>query len=376
MGLLILAFTLLPVGSAQATLKVLHAFQGGSAGDGARPVADLLRDSAGNLYGTTAEGGDNQQGTVFKVAPDGIETVLLKFDYDDGDTPVAGLIADEAGNLYGTTGFGGAGGVGAVFEVAPNGAETLLYSFDSNAGLGWHPSQRLLRDSTGTLYGTAADGRLNKDQYGTVFKLDPNGTFAELHAFKGGADGAYPSSPLLIDRAGALYGTTAEGGSGYGVIFKIMSDSRERILYAFPATAYSPSGLTMDRAGIFYTSVQGGDHGYGGVFKVAADGTGALLYSFRGNDDGANPNPGLILDKSGALYGTTASGGGRCVKRMGGGTIFKITPDGSETVLCVFDGRQGRSPAAGLTIDKKGNFYGTASEAGAEHFGSVFKFHP
>jgi uncharacterized repeat protein (TIGR03803 family) len=363
---------LIPSGSAQAKFKVLYSFQGGS--DGATPQGSLLRDSAGNLYSTTAEGGINQQGTVFKVAPGGAETVLHKFDYDDGDRPASGLIADDAGNLYGTTVFGGAGGVGAVFELAPDGTETVLYSFDSNAGLGWHPSQQLIRDNAGNLYGTAADGRIDKDQYGTVFQLDTEGTFTLLYRFKGGADGAYPSSALLMDKAGAFYGTAAAGGSGYGVVFKITPDGAERVLYAFSSAAYGPAGLAADSAGNLYTSVQGGDHGYGAVFKLAADGMGGLLYSFKGGSDGAHPNAGLVLDKSGALYGTTADAGAGCIKRMGCGTIFEIAPDGTETVLHLFAGRQGKSPGAGLILDKKGNLYGTASGGGADHHGLVFRF--
>ena len=209
--------------------QVLHRFHGK---DGAGPQASLFREAAGNLYGTTQDGGDNNCqlplkaegcGVVFKLSPTGEETVLHTFTGGaDGAGPDAGLIPDKTGNLYGTTIAGGPYSDGVVFKLNPDTRElTVLYAFTDEAD-GGIPYAGVIRDTAGNLYGTTGDGGAYNN--GVVFKLDTTGKETVLHAFTGGEDGSYPVYNLIRDAAGNLYGTTNEGGDpncGCGVVFKL-----------------------------------------------------------------------------------------------------------------------------------------------------------
>ncbi|HTV34519.1 MAG TPA: choice-of-anchor tandem repeat GloVer-containing protein, partial [Methylocella sp.] len=208
------------------TETVLHAFKG-SPSDGSNPSAGLIFDSSGNLYGTTHIGGVAELGTVFKLAPDGTETVLHSFEGPgDGIYPVAGLIFDSSSNLYGTTVNGGATlAAGAVFKLAPDGTETVLHSFRGH-GDGANPFAGLIADSQGNLYGTTPSGGSSNcgAGCGTVFKLAPDGTsYKVLYTFAGGSDGFYPYAGLIADSQGNLYGTTTGGGANdsNGTVFKL-----------------------------------------------------------------------------------------------------------------------------------------------------------
>jgi len=230
---------------------VLHSFTGGAA-DGVDPNG-VVRDAAGNLYGTTFGGGDSGNGVVFKVDAGGAETLLYNFKgLGDGGTPYGGLILD-AGNLYGTTAFGGlfggnrcGNGCGVVFKLDRAGDETVLYPFDGNTGKEPHGS--LVRDAAGNLYGTTLRGG-NTDLgpclfagCGVVFKVAPGGHETLLHNFTGGADGANPYAGLARDAAGNFYGTTSMGGSGGGVVFELNPNGQETILHSFANEGYSSKG--------------------------------------------------------------------------------------------------------------------------------------
>ncbi len=377
---------LVPLNSAHAE-KVLYVFR--HALDGHQPMSGLITDSAGNLYGTTQLGGKNY-GTVFRLAPDGSETVLYSFaGGSDGAGPLAGLIADSAGNLYGTTAKGGGAGCGGhgcgtVFKLTPDGTETVLYSF-AGGNDGISPVAGLITDSAGNLYGTTQLG--GKNHFGTVFKLAPDGTETVLYrfCFQGDpcTDGGSPYAGLIKDKAGNLYGTTAEGGTySGGTVFRLAPDGSETVLYSFARGsdgAYPKAGLIADSAGNLYgTTASGGGTGCGGygcgtVFKLAPEGTETVLYAFTGND-GAYPEAGVITDSAGNFYGTTQQGG-----TNDNGTVFKLAPDGTETVLYSFaGGSDGSLPFAGLIADKKGHLYGTTSEGGSTRCygfgcGTVFK---
>lgn len=215
--------------------QILHSFGGGV--DGTQPFGTLIFDRNGNLYGTTYSGGSSDDGTVFKLTPNGsgswTETILYSFTGppsggSDGANPEAGLVFDAAGNLYGTTQFGGPTGTGTVFKLTPSvdgtWNESLLYAF--NGADGAHPACVPSFDRAGNLYGTTDMG--GAYDYGTVFKLTPSfaGQWTEtvLHAFSGGADGGYPSAGVILDDSNRLYGTTQEGGpyGMYGgVVFQI-----------------------------------------------------------------------------------------------------------------------------------------------------------
>jgi len=375
---------LIPLGSAHAKdFGVLYSFTGN---DGANPQAVLIADGAGNLYGTTYEGGNGNCssyghtgcGTVFKLAPNGTETVLYSFTGgSDGSDPTAGLIMDKKGNLYSTTySYGGADGFGVVFKLAPNGTETVLYSFTGGSD-GSGPYAGLIMDKKRNLYSTTVGGGSTNctGGCGTVFKLAPNGTETVLYSFTGGSDGANPQAVLIADGAGNLYSTTYAGGAdGAGVVFKLAPNGTETVRYSFTGGSDGSgptAGLIMDKKGNLYgTTNGGGADGAGVVFKLAPNGTEFVLYSFTGGSDGSGPYAGLIMDKKGNLYGTTHLGGAD-----GFGVVFKLAPNGTETVLHSFStrGGDGRHPLASLIMDKKGNLYSTTFGGGADNDGVVFK---
>jgi uncharacterized repeat protein (TIGR03803 family) len=389
-----------PLAGAHAlTLTVLHAFTG-TGGDGVNPFAGVLEDSAGNLYGTTALGGDTEDchagcGTVFKIAADGTETVLYAFTgaYKthgaDGHDPQAGLIADGSGNLYGTTDSGGdtkctqhpkGYGCGVVFQITAAGAESVLYAF-KDTGAGVSPGGSLLLGTDGNLYGTTTEGGKAKctTGCGTVFAVKPNGSETVLHAFTGGKDGDSPAANLIADSAGNLYGTTAEGGgtgcSGArcGTVFKVTPDGKERVLYAFKGGkdgAIPESGLIMDGAGNLYGTTYGGGGsgcsgvGCGTVFKVTPEGHEKTIYAFQGSSDGAWPSAGLTADTAGNLYGTTESGGGGSCTG-GCGTVFELVRGTTEQVLYTFTGgSDGAAPYGGVIVDVSGDIFGTTVTGG------------
>jgi len=372
---------------APTTLTKLYRFQGGT--DGANPKAGLVRDAAGNLYGATESGGGTSNyGTVFKIDSTGNETVLYRFAGDSGgENPVGGLIRDAAGNLYGTTLYGGdlhcnSFGCGTVFRLDPAGNETVLHQFAGPGGSddGAYPYAGLIRDTAGNLYGTTqgGGGQMNR---GTVFKVDTTGTETVLHRFTGIPDGQNPTAGLILDSAGNLYGTTEFGGSisggGYGTVFKIDPTGVETVLYRFqgiPDGAYPYAGLIRDSVGNLYgaTLYGGGGSGLGSgtVFKLDPQGVESVLHHFSGGSDGEAPI-GLVQDASGNLYGTTLRGG------PGYGVIFEINSAGTQT-LWSFDVRiDGGAPYAGLVRDATGNLYGTTNLGGGTcKCGTVFRLSP
>jgi uncharacterized repeat protein (TIGR03803 family) len=305
---------------------VLHSFTGGT--DGAAPYAGLTRDRAGNLYGTTSGGGASGVGVVFKVDTTGTETVLYNFTGKlDGANPYASLIRDSAGNLYGTTFGGGGWGAGVVFKLDTTGTERVLHHFTGGAD-GDEPSAPLIQDSAGNLYGTTAGG--GASNWGVVFKLDRTGNETVLHSFSGGTDGGYPIAGLIRDSAGNLYGTTQSAGiSAAGVVFKLDTTGTETVLYSFTGGtdgAYPVAGLIRDSAGNLYgTASDGGASRQGVVFKVDTTGTETVLYNFTGGEDGGLSEAGLIQDSAGNLYGTTYYGGSGRVT-FGNGVVFMLKP--------------------------------------------------
>jgi uncharacterized repeat protein (TIGR03803 family) len=376
--------------TAHAEVTVLYAFKGGR--DGAYPHSRLIRDTAGNLYGTTGDAGT--KGTVFKLEPGGRKKILHVFTGRDGDGagPYGGLIEDGEGSLYGTTQGGGAYREGTVFKLAPDGTETVFYSFCSRGNCvdGANPSAGLLRDKKGNLYGTTGygggTGCENGFGCGTVFKLAPDGTETVLHTFVGGSDGSLPRERLIQDEKGNLYSTTSLGGGGNckfgyfergcGTVFEIAPDGTETVLHAFRGhkDGSYPSGVLRDKTGNLYGATGDGggyrcrpSHGCGTVFKLAPDGTETVLHAFAGGKDGAFPND-LIRDKEGNLYGTTGEGGGGdCHPQHGCGTVFEIAPDGTETVLFAFKNHKqdGSEPWGGLLKGGDGELYGTAPQGGS-----------
>jgi uncharacterized repeat protein (TIGR03803 family) len=307
--------------------KVLHSFSQ-TDGDGAFPwYGTLVRDSSGDLYGTTYVGGIKGQfccGTIFKVTAAGTETVLYRFTGDNGDGfPQAGVVRDSSGNLYGTTQNGGPSNAGTVFKVDPTGKKTVLYSFTGSTD-GGYPMAGVVLDANGDLYGTTYEG--GSAFAGTVFKVDPTGKETVLYGFTGSTDGGSPQSGVIRDSHGNLYGTTYYGGNqGAGTVFKVNTVGQETVLHNFTSgnDGWLPLGgsLVRDSAGNLYgTTPQGGSNNFGVVFKIDTKGNETVLHTFSGSD-GKIPYGTLLLDKAGNLYGTTYAGGA-----YGGGVVFKIAP--------------------------------------------------
>jgi uncharacterized repeat protein (TIGR03803 family) len=300
------------------TETVLHSFSGPP--DGAEPMADLVLDASGNLLGTTSTGGVTGAGTVFKLDSTGKESVLYSFlGGSDGSTPMAGLILDETGNMYGTTFEGGAGPCaktkdsrsmapatcGVVFEIDTTGTEGVLYNFTGHPD-GANPAGDLVRDAAGNLYGTTVAGGIlcyviappfpgpqSTEYYcGAVFKLDPTGKETLLHSFSGAPDGAIPHAGVILDASGNLYGTTEEGGTG-------------------GCTVSSGLGVPLNL-------------GCGSIFEVEAAGNATVLYSFTGTGLDWAPKSKLALDPQGSLFGTTTQGGSGECGSFGCGVVFRF----------------------------------------------------
>jgi uncharacterized repeat protein (TIGR03803 family) len=294
----------------------------------------------------------------------------------DGGDPVAGVIQDPDGNLYGTTYYGGVYRAGVAYEIDTAGTETVLHSFSGPDGD--LPTTPLLRDSEGNLYGTAFDG--GSDDCGTAFKIDTAGKLTVLHTFAGGADGCYPEQGLVMGKSGILFGTTNQSGhtrrgtTGRGTIFKVDSAGNFTVLYTF---VQSPDGgrpsdghLMRDRSGNLYGLTAGGRHNDGVLYKLTESGAFSLLHSFKGGTkDGCTPLGSVVQDQAGNLYGTTAACGSN-----GYGTIWKVSKKGKETILHNFAGgtADGCNPYAGVTMDSKGNLYGVTYRCGADGYGTLY----
>jgi len=334
-------FELTPKAGGGWTEKVLHSFSGK---DGAVPYAGLIFDSVGNLYGTTYEGGAYNDGTVFELTPEAgggwKEKVLHSFSGKDGVYPTASLIFDAAGNLYGTTSDGGAYYDGTVFELTPKAGggwtEKVLHSFSGKEGA--VPYAGLIFDAAGNLYGTTFMGGTNI-KYGTVFELTPKagGGWKEkvLHSFYS-QDGDEPIAGLIFDAAGNLYGMTSSGGinNNYGTVFELTPKAgggwTEKVVHHFNnyKKGVGPqASLIFDGAGNLYgTTYAGGAFGPGTVFELTPEAGGGwtekVLHSFNNNgNDGYNPLDSLVFDASGNLYGTTYGGGAYDL-----GMVFEVKP--------------------------------------------------
>jgi hypothetical protein len=453
--LLVMILTLASVASAEWKEKVLYSFQGGS--DGSTPAGGVVFDSAGNLYGATTDGGANncpgpaQCGTVYQLTPPAqkggswSESILYIFKgkkVNDGSTPAGGVILDMAGNLYGTTAYGGAGncillggnvGCGTVWKLTPpkqkggQWTESVIYSFQGGKD-GDFPNGDLTFDSAGNLYGATLFGGgkgttcniLFGGQCGTVFKLSPSkqkgGKWTEkvLHHFAGGtkgeqsSDGAEPNGGLVLDSAGAVYGTTYYGGNnsgdcdggvggiGCGTVFKLVPPISkggawtEETLYHFGGAndgSNPAAGVVSDAKGDLYgTTYFGPQNGYGTIFEVARpqgksrSWKETILYRFKDGADGAYPAGPLTFNAYGGLYGTAEYGGGASIY----GDVFVLKPPSQgkswtfDTLYGFGTRSGGGAPAAKLVSDGGGNFYSTTGGGGdpCSTCGTVFELSP
>jgi uncharacterized repeat protein (TIGR03803 family) len=375
-----------PSSSSLAAKKytVIHTFTGTP--DGTAPAAGLTLGPKGTLFGTAEYGGTFGEGTVFTMNRQGKVKVVYSFcqlaNCADGAVPFGSVTLDDSGNIYGTTFTADIYLYGAVFKIDPKGNESVLHTFNGPAtGDGANPGGTLLLDVEGNLYGTTEGGGLLCLQAsfgcGTVFKIDAGGNETILYSFTGGADGGIPGAGLIHDADWNLYGTSYVGGAGgCGTVYKIARDATETVLYSFNCSngdGWGPlSGLISDRQGKLYgTTGFGGSFGQGTVFKVTPSGAESVLYSFAGGTtDGCMPFYGsLIWDESGNLYGTTVFCGAN-----NEGTIFRLDPNGKETVLHSFTGgADGANPYGGTLIDVDRNIYGMATDGGASLDGVIYR---
>ena len=405
MIVIIVTLVLAPGAWAASKYKTLYKFKGGA--DGSSPYSALIFDGAGNLYGTTNEGGAYGWGTVFELRHNSNggwkEQVLYSFTGGaDGGGPLASLIFDSAGSLYGTTAGGGtrniscgSSGCGVVFKLTTNASgnwtENVIYSFTGESD-GYLPTAGLIFDSTGSLYSTTYGN--NEYTGGTVFRLTPNsdGSWTEsvISGFTSG--GCLPWGGLIFDPGGNLYGTTVWCGEyNYGVVFELTPDSdgswTEHLLYQFKGNngGNPEASMIFDSAGNLYGTGSGGGStdcagGCGGTFSLTPTSAGRWKYRRLHNFTSApgtgplGPVGGLIFDALGNLYGTAPVGG------YGYGVVFKQSPTSAGgweyAVLYRFSDAPGAYPYAGLVLDPAGNLYGTTLGDRSKTFGSVFEITP
>lgn len=391
---------------AAAQERVLHNFSGKN---GSQPYSGLIFDAAGNLYGTTFEGGLYNYGTVFELTPKAgggwTEKVLHSFNYNgkDGYYPHGSLIFDGNGNLYGTTTYGGSaacsddqpGGCGTVFELTPKPgggwAEKILYSFGNG---GAYPVASLIFDTVGNLYSTTLEGPVVEGVNagcGTVFELTPAANaWTEWTLYFNFADDCGPFAGVVFDAKGNLYGTTEGEGAYGGIVYELTPGAggswTETTLHYFlldGTDGYTPAGgLIFDAAGNLYgATVFGGTGKVGTVFELTPTSgnmwTEAILHDFGSGTEEYGPSGSLMFDAAGNLYGATYAGG-----TYNYGTVFELSPagDGRWTgrVLHNFNnnGKDAYYPNGSLIFDDAGNLYGTTGSGGLYGNGTVFEITP
>jgi uncharacterized repeat protein (TIGR03803 family) len=349
------------------TFKALITFD---SSDGAQPVyTSLVQSTDGDLYGTTAGGGANLNGTVFKITPSGTLTTVYSFcsqtNCEDGNLPYAGVVRGVDGNFYGTTVSGGVFGNGTVFKMTASGTLTTLHSFDYASGDGAQPFAALIQASDGNFYGTTAGG--GPSNAGTIFKITPGGILTILHFFDG-SDGASPVTSLVEGSNGNLYGTAGQ------TVFQLTHQGVLTALHTFTGPdGSSPNGIMRAANGSLYGTTYGGgannscNNGCGTVFQIAPSGKLTTLYNFD-STYGANPVATLAQGSDGNFYGTTYAGGADGDY----GTVFEMSPSGRLINLHNFNGTDGGQPYGPVTQGTNGVFYGTATNFGADNDGTLF----
>ncbi len=377
------------IASQSQTFNSLHSFDGT---DGSDPAAGLVQATDGNFYGTTAQGGANGQGTVFKISPNGTLTTLYSFcsqsNCTDGADPFEALVQASNGDLYGTTVEGGVDansvfpGFGTIFKINASGKLTTVYNFCSliDCSDGTNPYGGLIQAADGNLYGTTYNGGF--DGAGAVFKITPTGKLTALYSFcslSDCTDGDFPFAGLVQATDGNLYGTTYYGGSNSGgTVFKITPGGVLTTLHSFCSEASCTDGSNPEGAmvqgedGNLYgiTAAGGANGSTGTLFKITLSGSLTTLHSFCSQSDctdGGYPSAGMVQGTDGNLYGTTSEGGANNF-----GTVFKITARGVLTTLHSFDSTEGAPSYAGLVQGTNGSFFGTTPVGGTSKDGTAF----
>jgi uncharacterized repeat protein (TIGR03803 family) len=353
--------------TSSGTFTVLKALSSGK--DGGYPYGNLFQNSDGVLYGMTRSGGANGDGAVFSITTAGVYKLLHSFSHaTEGGTPSGSLIKGNDGNLYGMTSTGGAFGWGTAFKVTTTGTLTVLTNFNG-ATFGNTPYETLVKGADSAYYGTTSSG--GSYGFGTIFKIC-GGATTVLHSFNRNLEGGVPKGSLILANDGNFYGMTPEGGSkGYGTIFKMKPGGNYSVLHEFnsPTEGSTAQGsLVQGSDGNLYGMTNaGGPNGTGTIFKITLTGTFTLLHSFVSVSEGANPEGNLIQATDGNFYGMTTNSP----------RAFKITPSGTFTVLHTFvSGTDGYTPVGSFVQGTDGNFYATTSTSGTYGAGTIFKMTP
>jgi len=386
--------------AAASTTKIIYSFKGN--GDGQYADTDLVADKAGNLYGTTVQGGIHGEGTVWVLSPSGnnwIHTALYSFTGgDDGGEPYKGVTLDAEGNIYGTAGIGGKSvgqcserGCGVIFKLTKSGSAynyaVIHYFIGGDDGYG--PGTGVTLDDRGIVYGTTPTG--GGFDLGVVYALIPNdsGNWTEriIHTFTGGVDGAGGSAArLLLRGSGTVFGLCTSGGAhGAGNVYELTptatGEFKEIVLYAFrgePDSGFPYGGIATDASNNLYgTTYYAGSNDLGTVYRLSRKNgawTESALYSFKGDTDGDGPIGTLVMGSNGKLYGTTSEGGGACDC----GTIFEVDPiAGTYSTQYRFTGfPDGALVYNGMTVGAGGNLYGATGHGGAANEGAIYEFTP
>jgi uncharacterized repeat protein (TIGR03803 family) len=370
-------FMIAGVTEAYSQFNVLYNFGTGGNSDPCQPLnsGTIAQGQDGNLYTTASSCGSNDGGSAFQVTPAGAFHLTYTFSTPGGAifSPFGGLTLDPAsGNFYGTTQGGGTSGDGTLFNLTPTGSLNVLHDFSGNAD-GYTADAPPIIGTDGNLYGTSRRGgnfvACAGTGCGVVYKMTTTGTLIWSYEFDI-THGLYPYAPLVQGSDGNFYGTTQEGGTsgglGGGVVFKITPDGKLSVVHNFcskPGCAdgqYPYSPLIQGEDGNFYgTTAIGGANGFGEVFKVTPTGTLKVLHSMSSAADGANPYGGLVQASDGNFYGVNVNDG---LNSMG--TIFRMTPTGTLSVLYNFDGTHGANPYVTLIQHTNGTLYGDTELGG------------
>ncbi|QMU29621.1 choice-of-anchor tandem repeat GloVer-containing protein [Adhaeribacter radiodurans] len=350
-------------------ITVLHQFNYTT--DGGYPHGSLVKGADGNFYGLTSAGGSNTYGTIFKITPSGTFTVIKNFEYSTGAKPNGHLTVGKDGNFYGMTYNGGTNGTGVIFKLTPGGTYSVLHHFNKPTD-GGNSYGSLTQGKDGNFYGmTYSGGTFN---YGTIFRISSTGTFKVVHHLQT-LDGTYPDRNNLVSASdGNLYGMIRTGGNnGTGTIFKLTTAGAFNVIRHLDYRndgGRPTSSLVQGADGALYgTTSQGGTNGYGTIFKITTKGTLTVLHHLEVKTDGGTPMGALYRNSDGNFYGLNSDGG-----KAFYGTIFKITPSGTYTVLNTFNGAsQGNSPSGSIILAKDGAYYGTTNNGGANQHGTIFK---
>jgi uncharacterized repeat protein (TIGR03803 family) len=377
-GAVLVITTLLLVAAAATaqTYTVLYNF-GTNIGDPLNPqLSDVIAQGRdGSLYSTTFSGGAHGLGTVFDITPGATLTVLYDFDGTLGELPNSGLTLATDGKFYGTTAAGGPSNAGTIFNTTPSGKVTVLYNFTGGSD-GFFPSAPPIQGTDGNFYGTTPYGGHKTCNggagCGTVYKLTRSGQFTTLHQFQS-KEGAVPPGPVVEGTDGNLYGTTVGGGTyNAGVVFKLTTAGKYTVLHNFDpySDGKDPVGpLVQGSDGNFYGTTVAGRDGQirGVVFKITPTGSLTVLHRLNGTTDGDNPYSGLVQATDGNFYGTASAGG-----TFGSGTIFRLSPKRTFTVLHNFDNTTGAYPQITLMQHTNGLLYGETALGGTgTHCGSI-----